>query len=110
MKQFITFSLLVLALTSGSAFAAVQTIKIEVNGMVCAFCAQGIEKKLRALPQTKDIYVNLKHKIVAVELKDDQSLSADVVRQVIKDAGYEVMHIETVNESAKDIRATITKD
>ena len=31
-------------LLSQAAFAT-QTIKANVNGMVCAFCAQGIEKK-----------------------------------------------------------------
>jgi mercuric ion binding protein len=110
MKRYITLALLAFTLAAGDALAAVQTIKVEVNGMVCAFCAQGIEKKLRALPQTKDVYVNLKHKIVAVELKDEQSLAPDVVKQVVKDAGYDVTHIETVNQSAQDIRATITKE
>ena len=38
--------------------------------MVCAFCAQSIEKKLRALAPTKDVYVNLKERVVAVELKE----------------------------------------
>ena len=28
------------------------TIEMHVNGLVCAFCAQGIEKKLRKLPAT----------------------------------------------------------
>ena len=36
--------------------------------MVCAFCAQGIEKKIKAMPQTKDVLVNLDKRLVAVEL------------------------------------------
>lgn len=110
MKKLITLSLFLVSMAAGSAFAAVQTIKAEVNGMVCAFCAQGIEKKLRALPQTKEVYVNLKHKIVAVELKDGQALSPDTVREVVKDAGYDVTHIETVGQTAQDIKAGIGKE
>jgi copper chaperone CopZ len=108
MKKLITFTLLALSLAVGSARAA--TLKAEVNGMVCAFCAQGIEKKLRALPQTKDVYVNLKHKIVAIELKDGQTLAPDTVKDLVKDAGYDVMHIETVDKSAHEIRDAIKKE
>jgi cation transport ATPase len=99
-----------LFLIAGPAHAAVQTIKAEVNGMVCAFCAQGIEKKMRALSQTKDVYVNLKQKIVAVEIKDGQSLSMDTVKDLVKDAGYDVTAIQTVNQSAQEIKASMRKE
>ena len=46
-RMFIALALLVAALPLESALAA--TLRAEVNGMVCAFCAQGIEKKIRAL-------------------------------------------------------------
>lgn len=94
-----------LSLASGAAQANVQSIKAEVNGMVCAFCAQGIEKKMRAFSQTREVYVDLKNKVVAVELKDGQQLSHDAVREAIKDAGYDVPKIETVPLSVRDIRA-----
>ena len=95
---------LVLLAASFSAQAA-QSLKAEVNGMVCAFCAQGIEKKLRALPQTKDVYVNLKQRIVAVEIKDGQTLAPETIKELVKSAGYAVTTIESVNQSAGDIKA-----
>lgn len=110
MKKFITSSLLISVLAAGTAHAAVQTIKAEVNGMVCAFCAQGIEKKMRALPQTKDVYVNLKHKIVALELKEGQTLPENTVKDLVKDAGYDVKTIQTVDQTAQQIKAAIGKD
>ncbi len=105
-KQILTICLAGLAVISGIAQAAIQTIKVEVNGMVCAFCAQGIEKKMRSLTQTQDVYVDLKNKVVAVQLKDGQKLSHDTVKDLIKDAGYDVTKIETVGDSAQQIRAT----
>jgi periplasmic mercuric ion binding protein len=93
------------ALISNVAFAATQTIKVNVNGMVCAFCAQGIEKKMRALTQTKDVYVSLKQRIVAVELKDGQTLSNEKVKAIIKDAGYDVTTIEMSEHPVAHIKA-----
>ena len=107
MKQILRISLLLFTLASGAASAAIQTIKVEVNGMVCAFCAQGIEKKMRSLSQTKDVYVDLKNRIVAVQLKDGQTLSHDTVKDLIKDAGYDVTKIETVGDTAQQLKAAI---
>ncbi len=109
MKKLILIAFIAVTFVSASAFA-VQTIKADVNGMVCAFCAQGIEKKLRAMPQTKEVYVNLKHKIVAVELKEGQTVSLDTVKDLVKAAGYDVTHIETVSRSAQEIKAEIGKE
>ena len=107
MKKMLNVSLLLLTLASSAATAAIQTIKAEVNGMVCAFCAQGIEKKMRSLSQTKDVYVDLKNRIVAVQLKDGQTLSHDTVKDLIKDAGYDVTKIETVGDTAQQLKAAI---
>ncbi len=108
MSKFLSFLVLVAMFTAAPAYAT-QSLKAQVNGMVCAFCAQGIERKLRALAQTKDVYVNLKQKIVAVELKDGQSLSHEAFTALIKDAGYEVTAVETVGKSARDIKTEIRK-
>ena len=108
MKKLFSFLLVVLVFISTSA-QATQSLKAQVNGMVCAFCAQGIEKKLRALSQTKDVYVNLKQKIVAVEIKDGQSLSHEAFSALIKDAGYDVTAVETVEKSAREIKAETRK-
>jgi periplasmic mercuric ion binding protein len=97
----ITFALMLLA----NPAMAVQTIKANVNGMVCAFCAQGIEKKFHAMSQTKDVYVNLKQRLVAIELKDDQLISNEMVKNTIKDAGYEVTSIEIVPIPVAKIKA-----
>ena len=49
-----------------AASAGAATIEMSVNGLVCAFCAQGIEKKLRKLPATADVVVSLERRLVAV--------------------------------------------
>ncbi len=98
---------LVLSIAAGSALADVKTIRAEVKGMVCAFCAQGIEKKMRSLSQTQDVYVDLKNKVVAVEMKEGQTLSQESVRDLIKDAGYDVGKMEVVTSTAQQIKAAM---
>lgn len=104
MKKLLLTTVVLSALLTNIAFAA-QTIKANVNGMVCAFCAQGIEKKMRALSQTKDVYVNLKQRVVAVELKEGQTLTNDKVKAIIKDAGYDVTSIEMSEHPVAHIKA-----
>ncbi len=95
-----------LILFSNLSFAA-TSIRAEVKGMVCAFCAQGIEKKLKNLSQTLGVYVDLKKRIVLVELKDQQTLALDVFNKIIQDAGYDVAKVEYVEKSMADIKTEL---
>lgn len=101
MKTIIAITLIAVSISAQAA----QSLKAEVNGMVCAFCAQGIEKKLRAMPQTQDVYINLKQRIVSVQFKDGQAIAPDALRELVKDAGYEVVSIVPVALSAQEIKA-----
>jgi copper chaperone CopZ len=94
------------AATFNTALAA-ESVKATVNGMVCSFCAQGIEKTLMKMPQTKAVFVDLKKKIVAVEAKDGQTLDGKKISAEIKDAGYDVVKLETVALSVEDIKAAM---
>ena len=88
---------------------ATESIQATVNGMVCAFCAQGIEKNLRALSQVQDVYVNLPKKVVAVQIKDGQTLAHNTFREVVTEAGYEVASIATVGKTTAQIKREIAK-
>ena len=99
-----TLTLLALCAASLAAQAA-DTRKLTVNGMVCAFCAQGIEKRLQALPATKAVYVNLGQKIVAVQAKDGQALDEAKLKHEISEAGYDVIKVEASTQTVEAIRA-----
>jgi copper chaperone CopZ len=86
-----------------------EVAKVSVNGMVCAFCAQGIEKTIGKMPQTKAVYVNLDKKIVAVEPKAGQKLDIDKIKAGIVDAGYDVTKVEMAgNTTVAAIKAELT--
>ncbi|MFM1980463.1 MAG: hypothetical protein RLZ68_1728 [Pseudomonadota bacterium] len=97
---------LAFALAALPSFAA-TSIKATVNGMVCAFCAQGIEKRITSMPATKAVYVDLKKKIVVIEAKDGQVLDEKAITGEIMDAGYDVVKLETVQKSVEEIKAEI---
>ncbi len=105
--MFRSLSLVALALVlslSARAGDAVQTVKLSVNGMVCAFCAQGIEKRLSALPEAGPLYINLAQKVVAVQAKPGQTLSVDKLKAEVTEAGYEVTQAQSVSETVAQIR------
>ncbi len=101
------FRLLTAVLFIGNAAPSIAatSVKASVNGMVCAFCAQGIEKRLSKLPATKAVYVDLKQKVVAVEAKEGETLDARTITAEIVDAGYDVTKLETVEQSIAEIKA-----
>ena len=76
----------ILAGLSGSALA--ETIKTTVNGMVCAFCATGIEKTFRKQPEVATIKVDLPKKVVTITTKPGRTLSDAKVKEVVSYSGY----------------------
>jgi len=84
--------------------AQASAVKLSVNGMVCAFCAQGIEARLKKLPETADLYINLKQKVVAVQAKPGQTLAMDKLKAEVVEAGYEVTRAEPMSQTVAQLR------
>jgi len=102
--------LLAAALLAGPAFTSAATIEMDVNGLVCAFCAQGIEKKLRAFPATEDVLVSLEKKLVALSTKEGQDIADDLLKAALTDAGYTVTSIHRETETLQDVRRRLKPD
>ena len=109
MKNLIKNISVALMFASIGSLGFAATTKVTVNGMVCAFCAQGIEKRLSALPATNAVFVDLKQKTVAVEAKDGMTLDDKAIRIEIVDAGYDVVKMETVTQSVAEMRQAMSK-
>jgi copper chaperone CopZ len=78
--------LVILAGLSGSALA--ETISTTVNGMVCAFCATGIEKTFRKQPEVATVKVDLPKKLVTLTTKPGKTLSDAKIKEVVTYSGY----------------------
>ena len=82
----IILTLVVLAGLSGSVLA--ETIHTTVNGMVCAFCATGIEKTFRKQPEVATVKVDLQTKLVSITTKPGKTLSDAKIKEVVTYSGY----------------------
>ena len=94
-------------LSLSSVVVRATTIEMHVNGLVCAFCAQGIEKKLRKFPATADVVVSLEQRLVAVSLKDGQDIADAELRNALTNAGYTVTTIQRSDTSMDAIRSRV---
>lgn len=92
-------------LTSAFAAPATRSIQMNVDGLVCAFCAQGINKKLRALDATADVFVSLENHLVAIEPKAGMDIADTALRALLTDAGYTVREIRRSDETLATLRS-----
>jgi mercuric ion binding protein len=99
MKTKIIASIAASFLLAGSVYA--EGAKVGVNGMVCAFCAQGIKKNFSAKEAVEKVDVNLDEKFVTLDFKKEKTLSDAEITDVIKRAGYAVTKIDRVPDGAK---------
>ena len=102
-------TLVLLLLLSFSSLVSAKTIEMDVNGLVCAFCAHGIQKTLKGFPAAEAVYVSLENRIVAVKLKDGSDIDDATLRKAITDAGYTVVAIRRTDLSLDEIRKRATR-
>ena len=72
-------------------------LDIDVNGMVCDFCAQSIEKVFMKRIEVKGISVNLEDQKVVIYLEKQTDIEDTIISTIFEDAGYTV---ETINRSS----------
>jgi copper chaperone CopZ len=72
-----------------------ESVQISVKGMVCSFCAQGIEKKLKAFKEVKSVDVNLDEKKVNIKFQPGQQVPQEKLTETIKNSGFDVLEIKS---------------
>jgi cation transport ATPase len=65
-------------------------VVVAVNGLVCDFCAQAIDRSFRRRPEVNDVRVDLTAKLVSIDFRPNQNLDDDTIRQIVTRAGYTV--------------------
>jgi mercuric ion binding protein len=88
-KKTSLFTFVLLMLLALPGFAATKVVK--VNGMVCAFCAQGIEKKFKEREEVAAVKVSLKEKTLSLDFKEGKKIEDDEIEKILKEAGYAVV-------------------
>ncbi len=82
------------------AMAWGEEVEVDIHGMTCAFCVEGLHRELSELPDVSKVDVSLKNKKVRI-VSDGETLDLDRVRKAIIDAGFTPVEIRQV-DSGKD--------
>jgi copper chaperone CopZ len=82
---------------------------MKVYGLVCGFCAQGIEKTLRKIPATADVLVSLESGLVAVATQEGKDIPDAELTRALTDSGYDVKAITRTQRNLEDIRSELEK-
>ncbi len=72
------------------SLAPAETITTTVHGMVCAFCATGIEKTFKKEPEVSAVKVDLPKKQVVITTKPGKTLTDAKIKEVVSYSGYKL--------------------
>ena len=71
-----------------------EKIIVKVKGMVCAFCAQGIQKNFSKRQEVKDVSVDLDSMEVTIQLVKGKVLPEKVIESIVSGAGFKYMGLK----------------
>ena len=67
---------------------------VAVEGMVCDFCAQAIEKVFMKREEVAGITVNLDDQNVIIALKSEKDIENTIIEELFLNAGYNIQTID----------------
>ncbi|MBS3958031.1 MAG: heavy-metal-associated domain-containing protein [Xanthomonadaceae bacterium] len=101
---------LALAAMLASTGLDARSLRVEVNGLVCAFCADGIRAAFARQPGVSEVFVSLEDRLVAIALEPGQDISDETTKKLLTDAGYTVVRVERTEATLAEIRAEAERD
>ena len=76
-------------------------VVLEISGLVCSFCAMGLQNKLSKLDHldkskyNKGIFIDVKHQYAIIAESENENVDLDKVVKLTTEAGYDVKIIYT---------------
>lgn len=83
----------------GAVFDTTRTIRVQILGMSCPFCAYGVEQKLKRLEGVEELDVDLAPGIATLTMEEDADVSNQKLKDTVDDAGFEAAAIVRSFES-----------
>lgn len=87
MKHLIGAGLISIVLGSTAAFAAEQTVKLDVKGMSCASCPYQVESALKGVDGVISAKASLEEKSAVVKF-DDAKTNIEALTKATENAGF----------------------
>ena len=79
--------------SDSSAPATPADIVITVDGMVCSFCVQGVERTMRRIDGVADVALSLESKTISLWMKPNGTVEDSLLRDQIKASGFDARDI-----------------
>ncbi len=97
-RLFILFGFLSISRLVGQTDTVGDTLTFKVNGLVCSFCAHGLNKGIGKMDYTDEnnVFVDIKKQTVKVVILKEPDIEKTI--KLITDSGYEVYLITHENE------------
>ena len=96
-KYFLASLLLCLSLNSNADEKDIfGEIHVSVNGLVCDFCAQSIQKLFNKEESVEAVDINMDEGMIKIDLKDGHYMDDNLITKLITDSGYHVERIYRV--------------
>jgi copper chaperone CopZ len=76
-----------------------REIVLSVNGLVCAFCANGIAATAERHAAVAEVTVDLDNALARFVVKPGATLDADGAKKIIDQAGYEAAAVTLIDQS-----------
>lgn len=89
-KLFLTTALLLSLSVPAFAMHPSGTVNVDVNGLVCDFCARALEKVFSKQEAVESINVDLDTKVISIHFNEGQTLDDETITDLIMDSGYNV--------------------
>ena len=80
-----------------SSPALAETIELDIEGMTCGACADGLKKILENVESVSDVSVNHETKKAKFTVDDDDPLHNQQIRKVVEKAGLKATKIHRPN-------------
>lgn len=97
MNKIIVSMIATMSLMSSIAWAQ-EKATLQVAGVVCSFCAQGIQKRFQQTGVVKTVNVDLDKHEVSLEFLENKTLTDTEIGSLLESAGYNLLKVERSND------------
>ena len=68
-------------------------IEIRISGMSCTGCENRVENVLKNIENVESVNANYNTGIVEIGTNDIKNLDIDVIKETLKDLGYDILEV-----------------
>ncbi len=70
------------------------SVRLRVNGMVCPFCAYGLQKRLEEIASIDAVLIRISDGLVQIRTKEDQELTDEALTDAVRKSGFSLTGID----------------